>query len=109
MSAETLRNVVALEQVANGHKPARTPAGLGPYEVTLDEKNRLVLPDMPATDDVAGLCGWLTAVFNLDRRHPITGGVRQGLHGPEGHAVLHRRDARRSGSSRSRRSTTRRS
>ena len=63
----------------------------GEYAVTFDEKKRLVMPAPPAHDDADGLCRWLTAVFNLDEAHPITGGERHGLRGPDGHAVLHRR------------------
>ncbi len=61
--------------------------------VTFDEKGRLLLPETPAYNDPTGLCSWLTCVFNLDRVHPITGGTRQGLHGPEGHVELSRAGA----------------
>ncbi len=87
-------NRAALELVANGHKPSRdgsTPhAG---YEVAYDEKNRLVLPEAPAPTDFAAHCAWLTAVFNLDPKHPITRGDREGLRGPDGHVVLERHGA----------------
>lgn len=63
------------------------------YKVTRDAKGNLVLPDIPAQDNVSGLCAWLTAVFNLDLRHGITGGAREGLRGPEGHVVLTRAGA----------------
>jgi hypothetical protein len=61
--------------------------------VTVDAKGRLVLPAAPSHDDPAALCAWLTIVFALDRAHPITGGVRQGLAGPEGHVELRRAGA----------------
>jgi hypothetical protein len=61
--------------------------------VTHDEKGRLVLPATPALDDPAGLCTWLTAVFALDPKHPITGGERQGHAGPDGHVELRRAGA----------------
>lgn len=54
---------------------------------------KLVLPATPQPDDIAGLCGWLTVTFNLDRRHPIIGGAHEGIRGPEGHVALHRADA----------------
>jgi hypothetical protein len=86
--------VDGLEQLA-AVQAARNGRRGGEYEVGFDEKKRLVLPEPPAHDDADGLCRWLTTVFNLDPAHPITGGERQGLHGPEGHAVLHRRGARK--------------
>jgi len=63
------------------------------HEVSYDEKGKLVLPDVPAGADVAGLCAWLTRAFSLDRAHPITTGRREGLRGPEGHVVLDRAGA----------------
>ena len=63
------------------------------YQVLFDNKGKPVLPVIPKLDDVAGHCAWLTSVFNLDPKHPITGGRREGLHGPEGHVNLTRADA----------------
>jgi hypothetical protein len=64
------------------------------YKVKWDKSGKgapkLVLPPSPDARDVAGLCACLTCVFNLDPSHPITGGSREGLTGPEGHAVLRR-------------------
>ena len=65
----------------------------GAYAVSFDDKGRLKLPPKPELGDVDGLCKWLTAVFNLNPQHPITGGERQGLHGPEGHVELRRAGA----------------
>jgi hypothetical protein len=56
-------------------------------------KRKLVLPDVPATDDVAGQCRWLTAVFNLDPTFPIKGGSMQGPKGPQATVVLARAGA----------------
>lgn len=67
--------------------------GNGALGVTFDAKGKLVLPPTPAADDVAGQCAWLTAVFALDRQHPITGGAREGLRGAAGHVVLTRASA----------------
>lgn len=65
------------------------------YEITWSDHKppRLVLPDVPALDDTAGLCAWLTCAFNLHTAHPITTGRHEGLRGPDGHAVLERRGA----------------
>ncbi len=63
------------------------------YRVLLDDKGKLVLPSTPAADDIAGLCRWLTAVFNRDPAHPIVAGHWQGLAGPMGHVELERRGA----------------
>jgi hypothetical protein len=60
---------------------------------SVDAKGKLKLPPKPEHDNIAGLCSWLTAVFLLDPEHPITGAVRQGQHGPEGHVELSRRGA----------------
>ena len=61
--------------------------------VLFDDKGNLLLPEIPDHDDVAGLCAWLTVVFNLNAAHPITSGKREGLRGPEGHVVLARAGA----------------
>ena len=61
--------------------------------VTVDAKGNVLLPPVPHSTDVVGLLEWLTAVFSLDGRHPITGGVREGLRGPEGHVALTRAGA----------------
>lgn len=63
------------------------------HSVMFDAKGKLLLPELPNHDDAAGLCSWLTAVFDLDTHHPVTGGIRQGLRGPDGHVVLSRADA----------------
>lgn len=62
----------------------------GGMRVTFDAKGKLQLPEVPAHDDQVGHCSWLSAVFNLDADHRITGGVREGLRGPDGHVVLTR-------------------
>jgi hypothetical protein len=62
-------------------------------EVMFDPKGKLLLPETPASDDTGGLCKWLTCVFNLDHTHPVTQGTRLGVRGPDGQAVLDRRDA----------------
>jgi hypothetical protein len=63
------------------------------YRILFDDKGKLLLPEIPAYDDPAGLCAWLTCVFNLDSAHPITAGVREGLRGPDGHVALRRASA----------------
>ncbi len=70
---------------ATGRRPAT-------YKVSI-ENNKLVLPEMPASDDIAGCCAWLTCVFNLNPAHPITKGEHQGQRGPDGHISLTRADA----------------
>jgi hypothetical protein len=73
-----------------------SPNGQGPadrWSVMFDAKGALLLPEVADRDDLAGHCAWLTATFNLDGQHPITGGCRQGLAGPEGHVVLSRAEA----------------
>ena len=50
-------------------------------------------PTIPARDDLAGLCAWLTEVFDLDPQHPVKGAVHQGRRGPDGHVVVQRVDA----------------
>jgi len=64
------------------------------YALEYDAKGNLKLPPTPDLQDVAGQCAWLTAVFALDREHPITSGERQGVFGPEGHVELRRAGAR---------------
>jgi hypothetical protein len=68
------------------HPPVR-------YTLQTDTKGNLKLPPPPALDDVAGLYAWATCAFALDPAHPITGGRREGLRGPEGHVVLYRAGA----------------
>ena len=68
-------------------------AAVSRYAVLFDAKGNLVLPEPADRVDIAGHCAWLTSVFNLDPSHPITGGRREGLLGPDGHVVLHRADA----------------
>jgi hypothetical protein len=70
----------------NGHGPER-------FQVLVAENGKLMLPELPGPDDIAGFCGWLTGVFNLNWAQPITGGMRQGLRSHEGHVVLTRADA----------------
>jgi len=98
--ALTAKQQAALEAIAADHPgtPRRNgsaSASLGAYEITWSDHKppRLVLPATPALDDTAGLCAWLTCVFNLHAAHPITTGRHEGLRGPDGHAVLDRRGA----------------
>jgi hypothetical protein len=81
-----LEQLAAVQASRNGHRGAE-------YAVGFDDKGKLKLPPKPERDDIPGLCRWLTGVFALDRAHPITGGERQGLHGPEGHVELCRAGA----------------
>jgi hypothetical protein len=62
----------------------------GAVAVETDKKGGFTVPPAPKLEDAAGQCAWLTAVFDLDRQHPITGGRRDGLPGPDGHVVLTR-------------------
>jgi Bifunctional DNA primase/polymerase, N-terminal len=83
-------DLVALaDDIAGRYEP--TPGKR--YAVGYDDKGKLRLPEKPAADDIDGMCGWLTGVFSLDPAHPIVGGERQGLHGPDAHVVLRRRGA----------------
>ncbi len=87
-----------------GPPPRRTPtkllAAVSPtadtiYAVTFSDTKppKLLLPQKPGVDDTAGLCAWLTAVFNLSRARRITSGHHEGLRGAAGHVVLKRHDA----------------
>lgn len=60
----------------------------GKLEVTIDEKGKLKLPQIPT--DYAGRCQWLTVVFSLSPQFPITGAKWQGPRGPDGQIVLPR-------------------
>lgn len=55
---------------------------------------RLVLPDVPAHDDLAGLLTWLTEAFALNAARPIIRAERFGRDGPDGLAVLTRAGAK---------------
>jgi hypothetical protein len=83
---DELDRLAAVQAARNG-RPG------GEYAVTFDEKGKLKLPPKAEHDDVGGHCSWLTGVFSLDQNHPITGGKRHGLHGPEGHVELTRAGA----------------
>lgn len=83
------REVEAIASSVARYEPASSAA----QELTTDAKGKLILPETPSVDDTGGQCAWLTAVFGLDPRHPITGGVRRGVRGPEGCAVLTRAGA----------------
>jgi hypothetical protein len=63
-----------------------------PFEVLWDKKKPL-LPELPADHDLAGLCGWLTSVLHLNRRHPVTRAFHEGVSGPAGHVALARLNA----------------
>lgn len=54
---------------------------------------KLVMPGLPAHDDLAGQLAWLTSVLNLDREHPVTKAVRYGRHGQDGAVELERAEA----------------
>lgn len=62
------------------------------YAVTwTDEKTpKLILPDVPAHDDLMGQLSWLTSVLNLDRAHPVTRVRRYGKRGTEGDVEMTR-------------------
>ena len=77
----------------NGEAPPADPRGASGYQLLFDAKGKLLLPQLPAHDDPAGLCAWLTCVFNLNPAHPITAAVHEGLRGPEGHVVISRAGA----------------
>lgn len=64
-----------------------------PLAVTIDAKGKLHLPPLPAGEDPAACCAWLTAALALDPRHPVTAARHEGLRGAAGHAVLARHDA----------------
>jgi hypothetical protein len=69
-------------------------AGIGRYTPTWEGKGRnksVVLAPLPQAGDHAGLCGWLTATFNLDPEHAITGGMRTGARSEDGIVILERR------------------
>ncbi|MEJ7798438.1 MAG: hypothetical protein WKF42_08070 [Solirubrobacteraceae bacterium] len=78
-----------LQAIAGGKRTNAT----GGASVTFDDKGKMQLPKVPAHDDPAGQCVWLTVAFNLDADHPITGGAWQGQRGPDGHISLRRAGA----------------
>ena len=90
-----VRDELRKQQEADRERGRARSNGAGPtrYECLFDDKGKLLLPEVPARGDIAGLCAWLTAVFNLDPAHPITSGRREGLRGPEGHVALERASA----------------
>jgi len=61
--------------------------------VTFDTKGKLVLPAVPAHDDLAGLLAWITNVLRLDPQHPATGTTHEGKTGPDGHVHITRAGA----------------
>jgi hypothetical protein len=89
----TARDQLREQQGANGHNSSTGRSATTDYKVMFDDKGKLLLPELQNHDDAAGLCSWLTASFNLDGRHRITSGIRQGVRGPDGHVVLARVDA----------------
>ena len=62
------------------------------YAVTFTDTKppKLVLPDPPAHDDLAGLLAWTTSVLRLDARHPATAVAHQGRRGQDGHIEIRR-------------------
>jgi hypothetical protein len=72
---------------------SETPPVVPAYEIAIDAKGKLALPDAPALDDPAAQCAWLTCAFGLDPHHPVRGGRRGGVRGPTGHAEIYRVDA----------------
>lgn len=54
---------------------------------------KLVLPEVPAHDDLAGLLAWLTTVLALDPAHPVTGVRHEGPRGGDGHVHITRAGA----------------
>jgi hypothetical protein len=82
MRAYSNGNGLELQAIDGGH-----------MAVAFDDKGKMILPPAPAPTDIARLCLWLTVVFALDPQHPITGGERQGLAGPDGHVELRRTGA----------------
>lgn len=71
-------------------------AGQGdPYAVTFTDSKppKLVLPEVPAPDDLAGQLACITSIFRLDPRHPATGVVHEGKPGPDGHVHITRAGA----------------
>ncbi len=85
----TGRDALRAVQTRSTAKLEALPGGRR-FAVSYDDKGKLTLPELPAHDDLTGLCDWLTEVFALDRSHPITSGRREGLRGPDGHVHLSR-------------------
>jgi hypothetical protein len=80
-------------RAAREARATRNGGGPAEYVVTFDAKGKMILPPVPAVEDVAGHCAWLTCVFALVGEHPITGGRRDGQRGPLGHVALQRAGA----------------
>lgn len=87
-----------LEQLA-ARQASRNGTGGYAVHFTDDKQPKLILPDVPAHDDLAGLCAWLTCVLQLDSQHPVTGAAHQGQSGPRDTSKSHVPMPRRSGSS----------
>jgi len=64
-----------------------------PCHVGFDDKGKLLLPPKPELHDIVGHCHWLTAVWMLNRKHPILGATHEGLRGALGHLEFRRLDA----------------
>jgi hypothetical protein len=93
VTADATELLEHLDDVPASTAPSRNGHGAERFRVTFNDKGKLLLPDVPAHDDHGGMCRWLTSVFNLNPTHPIIGGKREGLRGPEGHIVLERAGA----------------
>ena len=83
------------EALKGVREPARSNGHVPGYAVTFTDTKppKLVLPEVPAHDDLSGLCAWITPVFRFDPNHPAIGAAHQGQRGPDGHVVIQRAGA----------------
>lgn len=62
------------------------------YKVTFTDTKpvKLLLPEVPAPGDLAGLLAWTTSVLQLDPQHPATAVAHHGVRGQDGHVEIRR-------------------
>ena len=72
--------------------PVSTNVDTGSYAVTFTDTKppKLLLPEPPAHDDLAGLLAWITSVLRFNPQYPATSVVRQGRAGQDGHVEIRR-------------------
>jgi hypothetical protein len=95
MTTDLTASMRALQAEPTGPAAQNGQPGPRAYSITFtdDKTPKLVLPDVPAHDDLAGLAAWQTGVLQFDPNHPATGGVHEGSRGADGHAVILRAGA----------------
>ena len=99
--AATLPKLAAVEPIGSTSQNCATPAGAPTqngrraYAVGFTDTKppKLVLPAIPAHDDLPALLAWTTSVLRLNPAHPVTRVTHQGRRGQDGHIELRRAGA----------------